>query len=42
MTTNRPSEHPAWEQDLENTSERGGRRQDKEGIMARLRRLGYM
>lgn len=42
VTTNRASEHPAWEQDLENTSERGGRRQDKEGIMARLRRLGYM
>jgi len=32
----------AWEQDLENTGERGGRRQDKEKTMARLRMLGYM
>lgn len=33
---------PAWEQDLENTSERGGRTRDKEQAMARLRSLGYM
>lgn len=33
---------PAWEQDLENTEERAGRRQDKEATMARLRMLGYM
>ena len=33
---------PAWEQDLENTVERAGRRQDKEAAMARLRKLGYM
>lgn len=33
---------PAWEQDLENTEERAGRRQDKEKTMARLRQLGYM
>jgi len=33
---------PAWEQDLENTVERAGRRQDKEKQMARLRQLGYM
>ncbi len=33
---------PAWDQDLENTSERGGRRQDKEKAMQRLRKLGYM
>lgn len=33
---------PAWEQDLENTEERVGRRQDKERTMARLRMLGYM
>ena len=33
---------PAWEQDLEHTPERGGRRQDKEGLMKRLRELGYM
>jgi len=32
----------AWEQDLENTVERAGRRQDKEKTMARLRMLGYM
>ena len=33
---------PAWKQDLENTVERAGRRQDKETAMARLRKLGYM
>jgi phosphoadenosine phosphosulfate reductase len=33
---------PAWEQDLENTEERSGRRQDKEKAMDRLRKLGYM
>ena len=33
---------PAWEQDLEHTSERGARRQDKEKAMERLRKLGYM
>lgn len=33
---------PAWEQDLENTLERAGRRQDKEKAMERLRKLGYM
>ncbi|MBE0478807.1 phosphoadenosine phosphosulfate reductase family protein [Candidatus Aerophobetes bacterium] len=33
---------PAWEQDLENTVERAGRRQDKEKAMDRLRKLGYM
>lgn len=42
VTTARADEAPAWEQDLENTSERGGRRQDKEGIMEKLRKLGYM
>lgn len=36
------SNKPAWEQDLENTSERAGRSQDKEGIMEKLRNLGYM
>lgn len=36
------STRPAWEQDLESTSERSGRSQDKEGIMERLRKLGYM
>jgi len=33
---------PAYEQDLENTEERAGRRQDKEKMMERLRQLGYM
>ena len=33
---------PAWKQDLEHTKERAGRRQDKEEMMARLRKLGYM
>ncbi len=33
---------PAWEQDLVTTEERAGRSQDKEGIMEKLRELGYM
>ncbi|MCA1944037.1 MAG: phosphoadenosine phosphosulfate reductase family protein [Desulfovibrio sp.] len=33
---------PAWEQDLEHTSERQGRGQDKEAVMEQLRSLGYM
>jgi len=33
---------PAWEQDLEHTTERAGRFQNKEKMMARLRQLGYM
>jgi phosphoadenosine phosphosulfate reductase len=33
---------PAWKQDLENTEERAGRRQDKEKAMDRMRKLGYM
>ena len=41
-TTNKTTDTPAWEQDLENTSEREGRQQDKEDIMKRLRDLGYM
>ena len=36
------SDVPAWEQDLEHTEERAGRRQDKEKTMERLRQLGYM
>jgi len=36
------SDLAAWEQDLENTVERAGRRQDKEKTMERLRKLGYM
>jgi phosphoadenosine phosphosulfate reductase len=41
-TTTKISDLPAWEQDLDGTAERSGRRQDKEGIMDRLRELGYM
>lgn len=41
-TSLKSSDLPAWEQDLENTEERAGRRQDKEKTMARLRQLGYM
>ncbi|TVR59229.1 MAG: phosphoadenosine phosphosulfate reductase family protein [Spirochaetaceae bacterium] len=42
VTTKKITDVPAWDQDLENTTERGGRRQDKEGIMKKLRDLGYM
>ena len=41
-TSQKLSDIPAWQQDLENTEERAGRRQDKEKTMARLRMLGYM
>ena len=41
-STYKASDIPAWEQDLENTSERVGRSQDKEDIMDKLRDLGYM
>ena len=41
-TTVKASDIPAWNQDLENTEERGGRRQDKEKAMERMRKLGYM
>lgn len=41
-STHKSSDIPAWQQDLENTSERGDRGQDKEKIMAQLRDLGYM
>jgi phosphoadenosine phosphosulfate reductase len=41
-TTTKVADIPAWEQDLEKTPERAGRRQDKEGIMEKLRALGYM
>lgn len=42
ISTEKPGEKPAWEQDLESTKERKGRAQDKEEIMERLRDLGYM
>lgn len=41
-STIKMSEIPAWEQDLENTTERSGRGQEKERIMDQLRSLGYM
>lgn len=41
-STAKDSDIPAWEQDLENTTERAGRGRDKEQIMSRLRSLGYM
>jgi phosphoadenosine phosphosulfate reductase len=41
-TSQKMSDLPAWEQDLENSVERAGRRQDKEKTMDRLRKLGYM
>lgn len=41
-TSIKTSDILAWEQDLENTEERAGRRQDKEKTMERLRKLGYM
>lgn len=41
-TTTKINDKPAWEQDLKNTVERAGRRQDKEKMMKKLRALGYM
>lgn len=41
-TSKKLADITAWEQDLEHTHERGGRRQDKEEVMDRLRKLGYM
>ncbi len=41
-TSTKSTDEPAWEQDLENTVERAGRRQDKEEAMEQLRKLGYM
>lgn len=40
--TDRRSTEPAWLQDFDATAERGGRAQDKEELMERLRDLGYM
>jgi phosphoadenosine phosphosulfate reductase len=42
ISTERSDEDPAWLQDLESTTERAGRAQDKEDLMERLRDLGYM
>ena len=42
VSTEKSAEDPAWLQDLDNTTERAGRAQDKEDLMERLRDLGYM
>ena len=42
VSTKRTSDEPAWLQDLEGSTERAGRAQDKENLMKRLRELGYM
>ena len=42
ISTEKSDEEPAWLQDLDNTTERAGRAQDKEDLMERLRDLGYM
>ncbi|WP_122090525.1 phosphoadenosine phosphosulfate reductase family protein [Halalkalicoccus subterraneus] len=42
ISTEKSEEEPAWLQDLDNTTERAGRAQDKEDLMERLRDLGYM
>lgn len=42
ISTEKSTNTPAWLQDLENTTEREGRAQDKEDLMERLRDLGYM
>lgn len=40
--TERSGDEPAWLQDTDATAERGGRAQDKEDLMDRLRTFGYM
>ncbi|UPV73393.1 phosphoadenosine phosphosulfate reductase family protein [Halorussus limi] len=42
VSTEKTTEDPAWLQDLDDTTERAGRAQDKEDLMERLRDLGYM
>ncbi len=42
VSTEKSEEEPAWLQNLEDTTERAGRAQDKEDLMERLRDLGYM
>ena len=42
VTTRKTGDVPAWKQDLDSDPERVGRRQDKEGMMGKLRELGYM
>lgn len=40
--SSKSSDKPAWEQDIQHTSERAGRAQNKEEMMDKLRQLGYM
>jgi phosphoadenosine phosphosulfate reductase len=40
--THKTAEIPAWEQDLESSSERDGRSPQKEAMMAQLRAWGYI
>jgi phosphoadenosine phosphosulfate reductase len=42
VSTEKTTDEPAWMQNLEGTTERAGRAQDKEDLMERLRDLGYM
>lgn len=42
VSTEKTTSEPAWLQDMEHTTERAGRAQDKEDLMERLRDLGYM
>ncbi len=42
VSTDKADNEPAWLQNLEETTERAGRAQDKEDLMGRLRDLGYM
>jgi len=42
VSTEKSAQEPAWLQNLEETTERAGRAQDKEDLMERLRDLGYM
>ncbi len=42
ISTEKTTNEPAWLQDLDNTTERAGRAQDKEDLMERLCDLGYM
>lgn len=41
-TSLKSSDMPAWEQDLDNTDESNGLRQDREKAMESLKKLGYM
>ena len=41
-TSKKEADIPAWKQDLENSEERAGRRQDKEEAMERHNMLGYI